>query len=47
MAIRVMMVDNDINHMDAVKQYFSSSSSISVVKTFSDGKERCRDRVRN
>ena len=39
MAIRVMMVDNDINHMDAVKQYFSSSSSISVVKTFSDGKE--------
>lgn len=39
MAIRVMMVDNDDNHMDAVKQYFSSSSSISVVKTFSDGKE--------
>ncbi|MDE6142216.1 MAG: response regulator [Bacilli bacterium] len=39
MAIRIMMVDNDNNHMDAVKQYFSSSSSISVVKTFSDGKE--------
>ena len=39
MAIRVMMVDNDINHMDAVKQYFSSSSSIQVVKTFSDGKD--------
>lgn len=39
MAIRVMMVDNDSNHMDAVKQYFSSSSSISVVKTFSDGNE--------
>lgn len=37
MAIRVMMVDNDNNHMDAVKQYFSSSSSISVVKTFTDG----------
>lgn len=37
MAIRVMMVDNDINHIDAVKQYFSSSSSISVVKTFIDG----------
>lgn len=39
MAIRVMMVDNDINHMDAVKQYFSSSSSCDVVKTFSDGRD--------
>lgn len=37
MAIRIMMVDNDINHMEAVKQYFSSSSSYEVVKTFGDG----------
>lgn len=37
MAIRIMLVDNDLNHMDAVKQYFSSSSSISVVKTFENG----------
>lgn len=43
MAIRVMMVDNDNNHMDAVKQYFSSSSSISVVKTFSDGDEAIKN----
>ncbi len=39
MAIRIMLVDNDLNHMDAVKQYFSSSSSISVVKTFENGEE--------
>ncbi len=39
MAIRIMLVDNDLNHMDAVKQYFSSSSSISVVKTFASGEE--------
>ena len=43
MAIRVMMVDNDNNHMDAVKQYFSSSSSISVVKTFTDGMDAIKN----
>ncbi len=43
MAIRVMMVDNDINHVNAVKQYFSSSSSISIVKTISDGKEALKE----
>lgn len=43
MAIRVMMVDNDNNHMDAVKQYFSSSSSISVVKTFNDGEDAIKN----
>ncbi len=43
MAIRVMMVDNDNNHMDVVKQYFSSSSSISVVKTFTDGMDAIKN----
>lgn len=35
MAIRVMMIDSDINYMNEVKQYFSSSSSIYVVDTIS------------
>lgn len=35
MAIRVLMVDEDINHMNVVKQYFSSSSSIKIVNTAS------------
>lgn len=35
MAIRVMMIDEDVNHLNAVKEYFSSSSSINVVKTIS------------
>lgn len=39
MAIRVMMVDEDINHMNEVKQYFGSSSSIEVVKTISTKEE--------
>lgn len=39
MAIRVMMVDQDINHMKEVKQYFSSSSSVDVVKTISSKEE--------
>lgn len=39
MAIRIVLVDNDLNHMNAVKQYFSSSSSISVVKTYANGED--------
>lgn len=39
MAIRVMIVDEDINFMKEVKQYFSSSSSINVVKTVSSKEE--------
>lgn len=35
MAIRVMMIDEDVNHLDAVREYFSSSSSVNVVKTIS------------
>lgn len=31
MAIHVMMVDEDVNHMKEVKQYFSSSSSINIL----------------
>lgn len=39
MAIRVTMIDEDINHMNEVKQYFSSSSSIEVVQTLSNKKD--------
>ena len=39
MAIRVMMIDEDINHLDAVEEYFSSSSSVNVVKTISNREE--------
>ena len=39
MAIRVMIVDEDINFMKEVKQYFSSSSSIDVVKAVSSKEE--------
>lgn len=39
MAIRVMLVDQDINHMNEVKQYFSSSSSVNVVKVTSSKEE--------
>ena len=34
-----MIVDEDINFMKEVKQYFSSSSSINVVKTVSSKEE--------
>lgn len=39
MQIQVIMIDEDINHMNEVKQYFSSSSSINVVKTISSKEE--------
>lgn len=39
MAIRVMMIDSDVNYMNEVKQYFSSSSSIYVVKTINNTEE--------
>lgn len=32
MAIRILMVDDDVNQAEEVKQYFSKSSSINVVK---------------
>ena len=39
MKIRVLMVDNDINHMLEVKQYFSSNLCIDVDGTFSSKEE--------
>lgn len=39
MAIRVMMVDEDVNHMNEVKQYFNDSSSIKIVETVSSADE--------
>lgn len=39
MAIRVLMVDDDINQLEGVKQYFSKSSSINVLKTCSNAQE--------
>lgn len=39
MAIRVMMIDEDVNHTNAVSEYFSSSSSVNVVKTISEREE--------
>ena len=39
MAIRVMIVDEDVNFMKEVKQYFGSSSSIDVVKAVSSKEE--------
>ena len=39
MAIRVMMIDEDINQINAVEKYFSSSSSINVVKVISNKEE--------
>lgn len=39
MTTRVMMIDNDVNYMNEVKQYFSSSSSINVVKTIANAEE--------
>lgn len=39
MAIRVMLIDEDVNHINAVEEYFSSSSSVNVVKAISNGDE--------
>lgn len=39
MSIRIMMVDSDINHLEAVEKYFSNSSSIEVVKTCNNKEE--------
>lgn len=39
MKIRVMMIDHDVNHLEAVKKYFCSSSSIEVVKIISKKEE--------
>lgn len=39
MAIRILMVDEDVNQLEAVKQYFSNSSSINVVKTCNNSKD--------
>ena len=39
MAIRVMLIDEDVNHINAVEEYFSSSSSVNVVKAISDRDE--------
>ena len=39
MAIRVMMIDEDINQINAVEKYFSSSSSFNVVKVISNKEE--------
>ena len=39
MAIRVMLIDEDVNHINAVEEYFSSSSSINVVKAISNRDE--------
>ena len=39
MAIRVMMIDEDIDQINAVEKYFSSSSSINVVKVISNKEE--------
>lgn len=39
MAIRVMLIDEDVNHINAVEEYFSSSSSVNVVKAISNRDE--------
>ena len=39
MAIRVMMIDEDIDQINAVEKYFSGSSSINVVKVISNKEE--------
>lgn len=39
MAIRILMVDEDVNQLEVVKQYFSNSSSINVVKTCNNSKD--------
>ncbi len=39
MAIRVMLIDEDVNHIKAVEEYFSSSSSVNVVKAISNRDE--------